>query len=202
MFHGKSYGIHFCADPDDVDDPYVCLLNKESGFKHLEGIDDQLILSPLSFVYEAYTDREANCLKSRKHYCPYDDYWMTVDDYGGVTEVRDFAAAQAACVAHGDCDPERLFDDDATTIACNYATDCPDGLTCSTGARRALAEKERSNKVCKGAKRASACRALGCKWTKHKKGKKVKKCTAWGKSKKKNKKNKKKDKQPPAGVCV
>ena len=109
-------------------------------------------------------------------------------------EVTEECESDANCPTGWECPADTRR---CQAIACNYATDCPDGLTCSNGARRALAEKERSNKVCKGAKKAAPCRALGCKWTKFKNGKKVAKCKAWGKSK-----SKKKDKKPPAGVCV
>jgi hypothetical protein len=105
MFHGKSLGIHFCTDPSDEYNPFVCLLNMKSGFNHLSGISEQMILSPLSFGYEAITDAANNCAKYTAHYCPYDDHWMTVDNYGAVTEVRDFAAAQADCMNNGNCEP-------------------------------------------------------------------------------------------------
>lgn len=105
MFHGKSFGVHFCVDPEDVYTPYVCLLNHKSGFNHLAGISEQMILSPLSFAYEAITDQGANCQKNNQHWCPYDDYWMTVDGNGVVTEVRDFAAAQTDCMVNGNCNP-------------------------------------------------------------------------------------------------
>mmetsp|Transcript_27573 Transcript_27573/g.84591 ORF Transcript_27573/g.84591 Transcript_27573/m.84591 type:complete len:738 (-) Transcript_27573:1728-3941(-) len=124
VMHGKSFGVHFCVDPNNVSSPVVCTLNHFSGFPKLGGIADQMILSPLSFVYEWYTDRANTCEKSMKHYCPYDDYWMTVEtEYETVTDtpsetfgtevnptstvtvVRDFTAAMIDCVENGNCDP-------------------------------------------------------------------------------------------------
>lgn len=83
-----------------------------------------MTLSPLSFVYEWYTDRTDTCAKSQAHYCPFDDYWMTVettwtdventpsDAYGNIsmpvstiTQVRDFTAAMIDCVENGNCNP-------------------------------------------------------------------------------------------------
>jgi len=117
LMHGKSFGIHFCVDPKNTASPVLCLLNHFSGFPRLSGIAEQMILSPLSFVYEWYTDREATCAKSQAHYCPFDDHWMTVDtvfeEVGGqqvnprstVNVVRDFTAAMIDCVENGNCDP-------------------------------------------------------------------------------------------------
>ena len=79
VIHGKSFGIHFCVDPNNTSRPVVCTLNHFSGFPKLEGLADQMVLSPLSFSYEWYTDRVDTCAKSQAHYCPYDDYWFTVE---------------------------------------------------------------------------------------------------------------------------
>ena len=60
-------------------------------------------------------------------------------------------------------------------------------------------------KACRGITRASTCRDMGCKWTKHKKGRKVAKCEAWPfkkkgkKGKKGKKKNSKKTKKAKKG---
>lgn len=111
----NQFGLHFCVDPADPEaPPAVCMLNHFAGIPNLGGLNDQLILSPFSLNYEWYTDRESTCAKSQAHYCPFDDYWITVNiTYNEVgaspnatyAVIRDFEAAQTDCIENGNCNP-------------------------------------------------------------------------------------------------
>jgi len=106
--HMRSWGLHLCINPFDVYNPIACTINYyTSGFPHLD-LGSVMLITPVSFNYEAVADRSNNCIKMQKKYCPFDDYWYVFNESTfplTLTPVNDFAAAQADCIENGNCDP-------------------------------------------------------------------------------------------------